>query len=128
MESGVAVDSEQGQEVIRTALTETLRAEAHEILPTMVERLSKQHGLSYNGITIKNIRSKWGSCSAVNHLNFSLYLMLLPDELVEMVVLHELCHTVHKNHSAKFHALLDNCLGGRERELNRAIRSYRTSL
>ena len=126
--SDVAADSEQGQQVIRTALTEALRAEAHKVLPEMVERLARQHGLSYNGITIKNIRSKWGSCSAVNHLNFSLYLMLLPNELVEMVVLHELCHTVHKNHSAEFHTLLNSLLGGRERELNLALRKYRTSL
>lgn len=128
LKSGIEVDSAQGQEVIRTALIETLRDEAHTVVPAMTERLAQQHGLRYNGLTIKNIRSKWGSCSAVNHLNFSLYLMLLPDDLVEMVVLHELCHTVHKNHSAEFHALLDRLCGGREKALSKRLRYYRTTL
>ena len=120
--------SEAGQQMIRTAVIETLRAEAHAVLPPMVERLAAQHGFSYNGLTIKNIHSKWGSCSTTNHLNFSLYLMLLPSELIEFVVLHELCHTVHKNHSARFHTLLNSIVGGNEQSLNRKLRQFRASL
>ncbi|MBR5454989.1 MAG: M48 family metallopeptidase [Rikenellaceae bacterium] len=120
--------SEAGQQMIRTAVIETLRAEAHAVLPPMVERLAAQHGFSYNGLTVKNIHSKWGSCSTTNHLNFSLYLMLLPDELIEFVVLHELCHTIHKNHSVRFHALLNSIVGGNEQSLNRKLRQFRTTL
>ena len=120
--------SEAGQLMIRTAVIETLRAEAHAVLPPMVERLAAQHDFSYNGLTVKNIHSKWGSCSTTNHLNFSLYLMLLPDELIEFVVLHELCLTVHKNHSARFHTLLNSIVGGNEQSLNRKLRQFRASL
>ena len=128
LSSEIDPTSEAGQQMIRTAVIETLRTEAHAVLPPMVERLTAQHGFSYNGITIKNIHSKWGSCSATNHLNFSLYLMLLPNELIEFVVLHELCHTVHKNHSARFHALLNSIVGGNEQSLNRKLRQFRASL
>ena len=126
--SDIDPTSEAGQQMIRTAVIETLRTEAHATLPPKVEHLAAQHGFSYNGLTIKNIHSKWGSCSATNHLNFSLYLMLLPDELIEFVVLHELCHTVHKNHSARFHALLNSIVGGNEQSLNRKLRQFRASL
>lgn len=126
--SNIDPTSEIGQQMIRTAVIETLRAEAHAVLPPMVERLAAQYGFSYNGLTIKNIHSKWGSCSATNHLNFSLYLMLLPGELIEFVVLHELCHTVHKNHSARFHALLNSIVGGNEQSLNRKLRQYHATL
>jgi predicted metal-dependent hydrolase len=126
--SNIDPPSEIGQQLIRTAVIETLRAEAHAVLPPMVEQLAAQHGFSYNGLTIKNIHSKWGSCSATNHLNFSLYLMLLPGELIEFVVLHELCHTVHKNHSAHFHALLNSIVGGNEQNLNRKLRLYHATL
>ena len=126
--SNIDPTSEIGQQIIRTAVIETLRAEAHTTLPRMVERLAAKYGFSYNGLTIKNIHSKWGSCSATNHLNFSLYMMLLPDELIEFIILHELCHTVHKNHSARFHALLNSIVGGNEQSLNRKLRQYRATL
>ena len=128
LKSNIDPTSEIGQQMIRTAVIETMRAEAHAVLLPMVEQLAAQHGFSYNGLTVKNIHSKWGSCSATNHLNFSLYLMLLPGELIEFVVLHELCHTVHKNHSARFHALLNSIVGGNEQSLNRKLRQYRATL
>ncbi len=126
--SKVDPTSDAGQQMIRTAVIETLRAEAHTTLPPMVERLAAKYGFSYNGLTIKNIHSKWGSCSATNHLNFSLYMMLLPDELIEFIILHELCHTVHKNHSAHFHALLNSVVGGNEQSLNRKLRQFHATL
>ena len=120
--------SEEAQQQIRVALIETLRQEAHSTLPTMVEQVATAHGFQYNGISIKNIRSKWASCSATNHLNFSVFLMRLPDELIRFVILHELCHTIHKNHSPKFHALLNDLCGGQESVFNKALRQYHTSL
>ncbi len=118
----------ESQQFIKSALIETLRKEAHSILPEIIEEEAAKHSLRYSGYTIKNIRSKWGSCSSANHLNFSLYLMLLPDELIRFVVQHELCHTIHKNHSSEFHTMLNHLCDGRECELNRQLRSYRTSL
>lgn len=112
------------QEIINKGITEALRREAHEFLPPMVEAVSRRTGLSYGSITIRATRSKWGSCSSRNDLSLSVYLMLLPDHLIEYIIIHELCHTVHRNHSAAFHSLVDHHLGGREKELNRELKQF----
>ena len=104
------------------AEVEALRREAKRVLPPMVERLAKLHGFSYGRVTIRATRSKWGCCTSKNNLSLSLFLMTLPTHLQEFVVLHELCHTVHHNHSAEFHTLLDKVTGGCEKELNRQLK------
>ena len=110
------------------AQIETLRREAKRVLPAMVERLAKQHNFNYGRVTIRATRSKWGCCTAQNNLSLSLFLMTLPTHLQEFVVLHELCHTVHHNHSAEFHALLDRVTGGKEKELHRQLKGIRKNL
>lgn len=112
------------QEAINKEVTEALRREAREILPPLVEVVARRTGLKYGRVTIRATRSKWGSCSSRNDLSLSAYLMLLPDHLIEYIIVHELCHTVHRNHSAAFHALVDHHLGGREKELNRELKGY----
>ncbi len=102
-----------------------LRQEAKEDLPRRVERLSAATELRCSGVRISSARTRWGSCSAKNHLSLSLYLMRLPEHLRDFIILHELCHTVHHNHSAAFHTLLDRLCGGRERALQHELRSYR---
>ena len=107
---------------------EALRREAKRVLPAMVERLAQQHGFRYGRVTIRATRSKWGCCTSQNNLSLSLFLMTLPTHLQEFVVLHELCHTVHHNHSAEFHALLNKVTCGREAELNRQLKGIRKNL
>lgn len=112
------------QDLIYRGITEALRREAQALLPSMVEEVSRRTGLAYRSIAIRATRSKWGSCSSRNDLSLSVYLMLLPDHLIEYIIIHELCHTVHRNHSAAFHALVNHHLGGREKELNRELKQY----
>ena len=107
---------------------EVLRREAKRVLPAMVERLAREYGFMYGKITIRATRSKWGCCTSRNNLSLSLFMMTLPTHLQEFVVLHELCHTVHHNHSSAFHALLDKVTGGREKELNRQLKGIRKNL
>ena len=127
MRKKVAERSMQGADYTLAQIA-ALRREAKEVLPAMVERLANEHGFSYGNITIRATRSKWGCCTSRNNLSLSLYLMTLPTHLQEFVVLHELCHTVHHDHSAKFHALLDKVTGGREKELNRQLKGIRKNL
>ena len=103
---------------------EQLRATAKQTLPTKVAQLASKFGFRYGRVTIRATRSKWGCCTSQNNLSLSLFLVTLPEELQDFVILHELCHTVHHNHSAAFHALLDRCVGGREQELRRQLRTY----
>lgn len=106
------------------ARVEELRRAAKADLPGRIERLATATGLRYGRVTIRASRSKWGSCSGGNDISLSLFLMTLPGHLRDFVILHELCHTVHHDHSPRFHALLDRLCGGRERELVRELRGY----
>lgn len=103
---------------------ETLRRAAKEDLPLRIERLARQSGLKYAKLSIRASRTKWGSCSGENHISLSLFLMILPEHLRDYVIVHELCHTVHHDHSPRFHALLDRLTGGRDKALSRELRAY----
>lgn len=101
---------------------ERLRILAKQELPKRVEEIAQYYGFRYGRVTIRASRSKWGCCTAKNNLSLSLFLMTLPQHLIDFIILHELCHTIHHNHSKEFHALLDKYLGGREKELNRELK------
>ena len=101
-----------------------LRKAARQYLPATLERLAREHGFTYTSIRISSAHTRWGSCSGKNGISLSLFLMLLPEHLREFVILHELCHTRHHNHSTAFHTLLDSCVGGKEKLLNKELRSY----
>lgn len=103
---------------------EELRRAAKADLPARAERIAQTLGLRCGKVTIRASRTKWGSCTSRNDLSLSLFLMTLPEHLRDYVVVHELCHTVHHNHSPRFHALVDKCLGGNEKALNKELRTY----
>lgn len=103
---------------------EVLRRAAKADLPERIARLSAATGLRYEKLSIRASRTKWGSCSGQNHISLSLFLMTLPEHLRDYVIIHELCHTVHHNHSPRFHTLVDRLTGGREKALNRELRAY----
>lgn len=103
---------------------EQLRAEAKAELPRRVAELAHTCGLTYGKVTIRAARTKWGSCTAQNNISLSLYVMTLPPHLRDYIIIHELCHTVHHNHSDKFHALVDRLLGGRKKALAKELRNY----
>ena len=112
------------QQIINKGITEALRREAKEYIPQRVEEIARRIGLEYRSVSVRATRSKWGSCSSRNDLSMSVYLMLLPDHLIDFIIIHELCHTVHRNHSAAFHALVDHHVGGHEKELNRELKQF----
>ncbi|MFI3280394.1 MAG: M48 family metallopeptidase [Rikenellaceae bacterium] len=103
---------------------EQLRVAAQAHLPERIATIASQINIKYNRVTIRATRSKWGSCSGENNISLSIYLMILPQHLIDFVIIHELCHTIHHNHSAKFHALVDFICHGREKELNKELRRY----
>lgn len=106
------------------ARIEQLRRAAREDLPPRIARIAAQTGLHYGRLSIRASRTKWGSCSGRNDISLSLFLMTLPEHLRDFVILHELCHTVHHDHSPRFHALVDRLSGGREKALNRELKAF----
>jgi len=117
--------SEQAQEIIRDFIISTIRKEAKEYLPQRTEQLAATHGFTYRGVTVKNISSRWGSCSATNHINLNIHLVRLPEHLSDYVILHELTHTVHKNHGDLFWKHLNSITEGKAKQLAAGMRQYR---
>ena len=81
-----------------------LAAEALRVIPARVAHYAPLVGVSYGRVTIRNQRSRWGSCSSQGNLNFNCLLMLAPPEVLDSVVVHELCHRKEPNHSKRFYA------------------------
>lgn len=79
-----------------------LADEALEYIPERVEHFAKIVGVDYGRITIRNQKTRWGSCSSKGNLNFNCLLMLTPPEVIDYVVVHELCHRKEMNHSKAF--------------------------
>ena len=85
---------------------EELRAlgeEALRVIPERVKHYAPLIGVRPRGITIRNQKTRWGSCSAKGNLNFNCLLMLTPPEVLDSVVVHELCHLKEMNHSERFY-------------------------
>ena len=111
-----------------------LRQRAKEALPLRTAQIAAamrtlhKRPFAYQRIAIKLNKTNWGSCSAKNNINLNLALPLLPDALRDYVIIHELCHLEHHNHSAEFHRLLNSSclalLGRPERELVKELRGY----
>jgi predicted metal-dependent hydrolase len=98
------------------------RKEGKHYLPSRLAALASVHGFRYAGVKVKNLRSRWGSCSRRGNINLNLRLMRLPDRLIDYVILHELVHTEIQNHGPEYWRRFESCLpGAREidRELNR---------
>ena len=81
-----------------------LADQALKVVPERVKHYAPLVGVTYGRITIRNQRSKWGSCSSKGNLNFNCLLMPVPPEVLDSVVVHELCHRKEMNHSDKFYA------------------------
>ena len=103
------------EERLTEAEVRALADRAMAVLPPLAQAWAEKLGVRFGRITIRNQRSKWGSCSAQGNLNFNCLLMLCPEAVVEYVVVHELCHRKHMNHSPAFWA-----------EVEKALPDYRT--
>ncbi len=77
---------------------------AKDVIPQRVAHFAPLVGVTYGRITIRNQRTRWGSCSGKGNLNFNCLLMLAPPEVLDYVVVHELCHRKEMNHSPRFWA------------------------
>lgn len=115
------------QLAIRHAIVEAWRLEAKKHLPVIAENLASKYGFHYKRISIRNNKTRWGSCSKNNNINLNLHLIRLPQHLCEYVILHELAHTVYKNHQKHFWNLLDQFMAN-AKKLDRELNTYRIEI
>lgn len=87
-------------------LTGFVRSEARGFLVPELKKLSEELNLPFSKVFIRAQRKRWGSCSSKGNINLNMKLMFLPYRLMRYVLIHELCHTVHLNHSAKYWRLV----------------------
>lgn len=92
---------------IDAAQKERLRQKAMQVIPERVEFFSRLTGLRPTAVHITSAKTRFGSCSGKNSLNFSLYLMLYSEGAIDYVVLHELAHIKYKNHSREFYSYIE---------------------
>ncbi len=116
-------DSEQLVRIIREMYIHVLRREAYQHLVPRLHELARLYGYTYRKVFLKNLKTRWGSCSAAGNINLNIHLMMLPDHLIDYVLLHELAHTRHKNHGPAFWEELQKTTGN-AKKLDKELNNY----
>lgn len=119
--------SSASQTYIRNIIINTWKKEAQQFLPRRVNELANQFNLKFQKISVRNTKSRWGSCSYNNNISLSLHLMRIPDKLIDYVILHELTHTIIKNHSNVFWETLEKVCEN-SKQLDRELKNYNLSI
>ena len=99
------------------------KTKAKRQLAGRLNRLAKYHGFTFNGVSIRSQKTRWGSCSRTGNISLNVKLVLLPEDLMDYVILHELVHTRIHNHGKGFWAELDKYTGNGKAMASR-IRKY----
>ncbi len=116
------------QEWLVKVAEEALRHQAKRVLPGRLMALAGQLGLTVKSVTVRNSHGRWGSCSSKHTINLSMYLVLLPTHLQRYVMLHELTHLLHMDHSPAFWAQLDAFCGCSSKALRKEMAKYDTRI
>lgn len=100
-----------------------LKESARACVMSRIQPYCDYYGVSYQRITIRNQRTRWGSCSSLKNLNFNYRIVLLPPELQDYIIAHEVCHLIHFNHSADFWSLVGETIADYPARV-KALRSH----
>ena len=122
------IRAKESQAIIRQGIERVLMTEAKKILPRLVEFLAKEHRFTYSNVTIRSSKTRWGSCSRNGNISLSYFLLTLPDQLLNYVLLHELCHTQEMNHGPQFWKLMDAVTNNNAKKLRLQLKEYKTSI
>ena len=109
------------------ASVKALRKEAATLLPQRLEALASQTGYTYKDVTIKQLKSRWGSCNSRKEITLNLFLMQLPWKLIDYVIMHELTHTKVMQHGAPFWAAMEEFMPD-AKELRKEMSTYQPTL
>jgi predicted metal-dependent hydrolase len=115
------------QSKLRGVVEKVYTKEAKEYLIPRTKEIAKEVGFTHGRITVRNNKTRWGSCSAEDNISLNIHLMRLPVRLIDYVILHELCHTKEKNHSKNFWDLMEKVCPN-SKALRKELRPYSTVL
>jgi predicted metal-dependent hydrolase len=115
------------QNAARPYIKKALQKEARAYLPRRLQYLAEQYGFHYETVRFGTQKGRWGSCSSRGTISLNVGLMLLEPELIDYVLIHELCHTRQMNHSPKFWNLVEHYLPN-YKELKKRIRTKKPNV
>lgn len=113
--------------LVKKAINKWIAKQAKAYFIPELEKFSVKTDLTYSNVRFKNTRSRWGSCSNKKTINLNIQMLFLPKHLSDQVLLHELCHLAHLNHSKEFWSLVASFepnYKSLERELKHDGRKY----
>ena len=105
---GIVIACQQPTQVFGL-LRGLVRKKARQVLPPMLQQIADELGFDFSKVSIRSQKTRWGSCSSSGAISLNDQLMFMPQDTVRYLMIHELCHTRHMNHSAAFWALVQHC-------------------
>ncbi len=121
------IDDVSVQDAARKACIRALRKQAEALLPGRLAQLAQKHGYTYGSVTVKQLKSRWGSCDSKGNITLNVFLMQLPWHLIDYVLIHELVHTKVMNHGTDFWQEFENSLPS-AKLLRRHIKEYKAAI
>ena len=115
------------QKAAKSASVRALRLQAEAMLPGRLRQLAERHDFQYKSVSVRQLKSRWGSCDQSGNITLSLYLMQLPWDLIDYVLLHELTHTRVMRHGPVFWNAMER-IAPNTKALRKAIRQHRPAL
>lgn len=125
--NGSAADEGARRDLVRKALREWMVQRALEVVRERISVFAERLGVQPRRVRIKDMKSRWGSCSAKGNISISFRIVMAPPEVVDYLLAHELCHIIHRNHSKDFWALVGHTIP-RYEELKKWLREHESEL
>ncbi|MBU1017690.1 M48 family metallopeptidase [Patescibacteria group bacterium] len=100
----------EGLNAVKKTIKKFYREKAEEVIHDRLQFFNEHYGFHYNRVTLRDQKSRWGSCSRLKNLNFNWRLIMAPIEIIDYVVAHELCHLKEMNHSSRYWALVTQAI------------------
>jgi len=104
------ISRKEGVDSIKKVIEEFYKKKAEEVIRDRLDYFNQHYGFSFDRVTMRDQKSRWGSCSKLGNLNFNWRLIMAPIEIIDYVVVHELCHTKEMNHSSRYWTLVAQTL------------------
>lgn len=125
--AALSSDHSDVQATARRAAQRALRREAEGLLPQKLATLAAQHRFTYKSVQVRHLKSRWGSCNQSQEITLNFFLMQLPWELIDYVLLHELTHTKHLHHGPEFWNEFERVLP-QAKTLRRTMRQHKPTI
>ncbi len=122
--TSMTAGNEAVQAAARTASFRALKKEADSLLPQRLASLAESHGFTYREVRLRHLKSRWGSCSSAGTITLNIYLMQLPWQLIDYVLMHELIHTKVMKHNTDFWKLFEEHLAS-AKKLRKEVHKHR---